>query len=396
MSVNAGETIRIPSPIDVHTHLREPGGTDKETIASGTRAALAGGYQAVFDMPNNPGGMQTYTEERLEQKYAIGKATAKTHIGFYAGVDLADPNLDEIPKMIGMAAGLKLYFGHTTGTTEEFVLEHATETIDTWIKHGILHSLNPSSPNALPPILLHAREEVGAEVARYIARKNWPVHWCHVSTATEANMAKQLRHTFGPKFTAGVTTHHLSMTSRDADLKYGWMGGRMMPPLGKEVDGDALIDAFNKEYLQILETDHAPHTTKDKMRAELENPEGHTEVDCTTCFGISGIEFVLPVMMSLVKRNIITLERLIDALHYQPAKMLGLDVTNNKTQTLLHIGPRVIEASERQSMSENNPYVGWLAWAQVGGVDFGQGLRSPYRAYPPHFKPQILRTGSAL
>jgi dihydroorotase len=229
MAFEAGETIRIPSPIDVHAHLREPGGTDKETVATGTYAALAGGYQAIFDMPNNPGGMQTWSEERLDEKYQIAEQSANINIGFYAGVDLASPNIDEIPRMIGKTAGLKLYFGHTTGTTEEYVLDHARDTIDEWVKHGILNALNPSSPSAYPPILLHAREGVGEEVARYIARKNYPVHWCHVSTASEANMAEDLRESFGKNFTAGVTPHHLTMTDRDADLKYGWVGGRMMP-----------------------------------------------------------------------------------------------------------------------------------------------------------------------
>lgn len=390
MSFEVGERIRIPSPIDVHTHLREPGGTDKETIASGTFAALAGGYQAVFDMPNNPGGMQTWSEDRLDQKHKTGEATANTHIGFYAGVDLGEPNVDEIPRMIGKSAGLKLYFGHTTGTTKEFVLDDARETIDEWVSQGVAMQNGNH-----PPILLHAREGVGEEVARYIARKNWPVHWCHVSTVTETAMAEDLRESFGGNFTAGVTPHHLTMTDRDAD-KYGWMGGRMMPPLGKEIDGDALLDAFANGRLQILETDHAPHTDADKMKAERENPEGHSEVDCTTCFGISGIEFVLPVMMSFVQRRKISMERLVDALHYQPAQMLGLDVSNNSTFTELKIGPRVIEEKDRVGKSVNNPYVGWLAWAQVEYVDFDGSKRYRSSAYPPEFQPRILNTGSIL
>ena len=151
MSLKPGQELKIPSPIDVHAHLREPGGTDKETIASGTYAALRGGYQAVFDMPNNPGGCQTWTRQRLDEKYQIGRQTAQTDIGFYAGIDLADPNLDQIPLMINRAAGLKLYFDHTTGNTEEFGLDQAREIIDQWLVHG-------RQQPAPPPILLHARE----------------------------------------------------------------------------------------------------------------------------------------------------------------------------------------------------------------------------------------------
>ncbi len=369
MAFQPGESITIPSPIDVHAHLREPGGTDKETIASGTYAALKGGYQAVFDMPNNPGGMQTWSEERLDEKYEIGAREAHTDIGFYAGVDLAAPAIDEIPKMIGKAAGLKLYFGHTTGTTEEFVLDHARETIDTWVSEG-----SKAEVEGYPPILLHAREGVGEEVARYIARANYPVHWCHVATETEANMAEDLRESFGGNFTAGVTPHHLTMTDRDADLKYGWYGARMMPPLGPEADSEALLDALQNGRIQIIETDHAPHTDADKQRAEEENPEGHDDVDCTTCFGISGIEFVLPVMMSLVQRNKLSMERLVDALHTQPAQMLGLE-NRGSAETTIDVGPYVIGENDRVGMSKNNPYVGWTAWGKVARVVVGGQVR---------------------
>ncbi len=396
MSFRPGDVVKIPSPIEVHAHLREPGGTHKETIASGTSAALAGGYQAVFDMPNNPSGMQTWTEDRLDHKYEAGINTANTHIGFYAGVDLDNPNIDEIPKMIGKAAGLKLYFGHTTGTNKEFVLDHARETIDAWIASGRTLSKTNSIKNPRPPILLHAKEGVGEEVAEYVATQGWPVHWCHVSTESEVEMVKNLNKSFYENFTAGVTPHHLTMTNRDADLKYGWVGGRLMPPLGKEVDGDALLNGFNKAHLQILESDHAPHTLEEKLNAERENPEGHDGVDCTTCFGISGIEFVLPVMMSLVQRRKIEMDRLVDSLYYKPAKMLGLYILNNRTETVLEIRPRVIHESERAGMSSNNPYVGWLAWAKVQYVDFGGVARNRNMAYPPDFTPKILKPGSQI
>ena len=308
MSLEVGQELKIPSLIDVHAHLREPGGTDKETIASGTHAVLRGGYQAVFDMPNNPGNCQTWSRQRLDEKYQIGRQTAQTNIGFYAGVDLANPNLDQIPLMIDRAAGLKLYFGHTTGNNQEFGLDQAREVIDRWLVCGRQQPI-PS------PILIHAREGVGAEVADYIAGRGYPIHWCHVSTTTEVSACHRLRQTYGQLFTAGVTPHHLTMTARDADLKYGWPGGRMMPPLGNEVDSQALLDALDKEQIQIIETDHAPHTTKDKLAAERNNPTGDDSPGCNTCFGVSGIEFVLPVMISLVQRHQIRIDRLLDALY---------------------------------------------------------------------------------
>lgn len=360
MRFAAGEQIEIPSPIDVHTHLREPGGEHKETIASGTLAALYGGYQAVFDMPNNP-GVPTWSTVRLLEKEDIAVTTSNTDIGFYAGVDLENPDIDQLRHLACRAAGLKLYMGHTTGNTKEHDLDVARPAIDTWIEAARL-------VGRVTPILLHAREEVGLETATYIAEKHFPVHWCHVSTASEVDHVGTLNKRYTPYFTAGVTPHHLLMTSRDT-TKYGWNGGRMMPPLGDHVDADKLLWAFNREDLHILETDHAPHTKEEKLKAEGENPNGDDDPDCTTCFGISGIEHVLPVMTSLVQRDDIEMERLVDSLYYQPARMLRLQTDPSRSVTTIEVNPRVIAENDRRSKSSNNPYVGWTAWGKVLGVE---------------------------
>lgn len=359
MSYPIGHTVEIPSPIDVHMHLREPGGEDMETIATGTYAALMGGYQAVFDMPNNPNGHQTWSMDRLQEKYLLGSRTSETHIGFYAGVDLSNPALVELTRMVSKAAGLKIYMGETTGNTTVYDLDTARASIDTWIDYASLKG------GAKPPILLHARNEIGAETADYIARRNFPVHWCHIASAIEIDYVDQLNRIHPELFTAGVTPHHLLMTSRDADFKYGWHGGRMQPPLADQPDADKLLNAYNKGILKILETDHAPHTETAKMDAEAQNPRGETAADCTTCYGISGVEFVLPVMASLVQRDIITLERLVDSLHTQPARMLQLDVANNTKKTKLIFEPRVLRAEDWHSKSGNHPYLGWTVWARV-------------------------------
>lgn len=390
MAFSVGETITIPSPIDVHAHLREPGGETKETIESGTYAALMGGYQAVFDMPNNPNGMQTWSEERIDQKVNIAHRDAHTNIGFYAGVNLEEPGLEEFPGMVTKAAGLKIYMGHTTGNVKEHDLEVARPSIDAWIKAS-----RDSGENVNPPILLHAREGVGEETAEYIASQGYPAHWCHLSTSTEARSASQLASRYPEFFTAGVTPHHLTMTDRDADFKYGWNGARMMPPLGKEVDGDALLSAFNRGQIQILETDHAPHTAEDKQRAEEENPEGHDGVDCTTCFGVSGIEFVLPVMMSLVQRNKLSMDRLVEGLYNEPARMLGM-IAIGRASTEIVIRPYEIGSDDRQGMSRNNPYVGWTAWGRVSKVTIEGNVKHDKGRFVQKGGNRILRAGAEV
>lgn len=388
MSIEAGSTITIPSPIDVHAHLREPGGEDKETIYTGTTAALHGGYQAVFDMPNNP-GRPTVTEERVQEKEEIAANSANTNIGFYAGVNLLDPDLDALRRMHGRVAGIKFYMGHTTGNTTEVDLEVARPVIDFWSELNV-------KEGATSPILLHAREEVGAESAEYIAKeKAQKVHWCHLSTADEAIYLANLRKDYPELVFGGVTPHHLTMTSRDADFKYGWNGARMMPPLAEEADAEALLRFYNRGDINILETDHAPHTEDDKIRAETQNPQGHDGVEDATCFGVSGIEFVLPVMMSLVARRKIELERLIDSLHAQPAKLLGLIATEGYSETTLSINPYVLEEEHIKGSSLNTPYVNWTAWAKVIEVVVGNRTRMKNgRIYRSNFKPAVLKERS--
>lgn len=360
MSFEPGGVLVIPSPIDVHAHLRQPGGEDMETISSGTRAARLGGYQAVFDMPNNPGGNETWTLARLEQKFRYSRRTSETDIGFYAGVNLIDPALGEFQGMVAKAAGLKLYMGHTTGNTKEFGLDEAREPIDEWIYQA-------RELGITPPVLLHAREGIGAETAEYILRQGYPVHWCHIATESEVEYAARLTKLSPEFYTGGVTPHHLTMTSRDADFQLGW-NARMQPPLGKEVDADALVAAYNRRDIQILETDHAPHPDAKKLTAESDNPKGLTEVGNTTCFGVSGIEFVLPVMTALAMRGIITMDTLVDSLYYQPAKMLGLRIGKTATATTtLAIDPYVITPEHIRGKSHNTPYIGSMAWAKVIG-----------------------------
>jgi dihydroorotase len=393
VSLRIGEIVKVPSPVDVHVHLREPGGEDQETIKSGSLAALAGGYQAVFDMPNNPNGQETWSEAKLDQKIEIGQASAQTNIGFYAGADLQNPGLEEFPGMVGKAAGLKLYMGQTTGNTHEHDLATARPVIDQWIRQA--RSLGVEAP-----ILLHARSGVGAETAEYVARQGYPVHWCHLSTESEALASARLTTRYPTLFTSGVTLHALTMTRRNADFQQGWNGARMQPPLGEEADAEMLLSAYNNKTIQILETDHAPHTRAAKLSAEVANPRGQTEVGCTTCYGVSGIEFVLPIMTSLVQRQLTTMDRVMDSLYDQPIKMLRLKKvasTALANTTELLIKPHTIAESDIYGQSRNTPYVGWTAWAKVVSVRrAGTEVFDGKRAFSPPGGAKILRANSEL
>ncbi|GEM_PF-665570 len=373
IGMKRGETITIKSPVDVHAHLREPGTNKSETIASGTRAARAGGYQAVFDMPNNPGA-PTHSASRVVEKLSIASRTGNLDIGFYAGIDLANPATDQIPRMIGRTVGLKLYMGKTTGNNQPYTLDDAREAIDVWINQADQRGFQA-------PILLHAEGDIGAETADYIARQDHQAHWCHVSTTEEAHHAHILKQKYPERFTAEVTPHHLTMTDINAE-QLGWPGGRMMPSLKTEIDRDALQWAFTHGDIDIIGTDHAPHAMENKLAVENENPHGHTEDGCATCFGVSGIEFAVPILarqallgnFSKDKSVDESFERLEDALYTQPLRMLGIQQGNMPARTVLELGAYRIEKEQIVGSSENTPYINMIAGAKVLEVT---GLRHP-------------------
>lgn len=387
MKLHVGDRIPVRSSLDVHVHLREPGGEDQETIASGTWAAFAGGYQFVADMPNNPNGMETHTEERLDQKRQMGQATANTKIGFYAGVNFDNPDHDELARMVMKSLGIKFYMGETTGNKKDRDLDTVRPTADYWIEQN-------RKAGKKSPILLHAIGEIGADTAEYIARCDYPVHWCHISTKKEAEMAAKLTTLYPGLFTSEVSPHALTMTERNGDQQ-GWNGARMQPVLGQEHDAQALMYYFNHGLIQILATDHAPHTHAAKMKAEAENPEGITGTDCTTCYGVSGIEFVWPIMATQIMHGHTSFERVEDALYTQPARMLGLDTSNDQSVTTLEIGPWVIGDKDVKGKSRNTPYVGWTAWAKVVSTEISsRNKKDAEYKYPGNAK--VLETGALL
>lgn len=362
MAYSRGEKIEIASPVDVHSHFREPGGEEKETIATGTTAALFGGYVLTSDMPNNV-GHETWTEERVIEKQTIAARTAMTDFAVIAGHDFLNPRISEYSGMIPLSIATKGYFGHTTGNTRSVTIDDP----DVWTAYSVWTN-EAREAGYDTPHMLHAENEVGYFAAKRIMKElGAKVHWCHVSSGHEINYVEKLKKEFPDRFTSGVTPHHMLMTARDADMQRGW-NGRMIPTLKPEVDADKVLNAVATGIVDIIETDHAPHITERKLEVEALNPEGHTDVGCETCFGVSGIEFALPMLTRLVQNGKMSLERLEDALHTQPLRMLGLEGRYKNAKTTLHFEPWQITEKDLKGRSSNTPYLGNIASSRVVAV----------------------------
>lgn len=282
-----GKTITLPGLIDPHVHLRDPGQTHKEDFLSGTSAALAGGFTTVLDMPNNAEPITTL--ERLEAKLASARAQVVSDIGFYFGT-LGD-NFDEFPKVVDKVKGLKIYLNVTTGN---FIIDKA-KLLD-------IYKAWPTDK----PILLHAEEDVSELVANTLRAVPKATHICHISSQSELEFVIRAKDS-GLPITCGVTPHHLFLSNEDAD-KLGAFG-YMKPYLKPKKDQDFLWQNF--DYIDVVESDHAPHTLAEK---QSDNPP----------FGVPGLETTLPLMLTAEAEDRLTRAQLIDRLHTNAARIFGI------------------------------------------------------------------------
>lgn len=279
--------ITFPGLIDIHVHLRTPGQENKEDFSTGTAAALAGGFTTVLDMPNNKEPITNY--ERLEQKIKLAEQNINCDLGFYFG-SLGD-NLEEFSKVKGQVFGLKLYLNPTTGN---FLIdeEKLIKIYQAW--------------NGKQPILLHCEGETMPMVLKVIRETKKPTHICHVSSKEELSAIIAAKNE-GLPITCGVTPHHLFLTQEDTNRLGAF--GLMKPFLKTQTDVDFLWT--NLKYIDVIESDHAPHTIEEK---KSETPP----------FGVPGLETTLPLFLTAAKLNKLSIEDIIRLCHTNPAKIFHI------------------------------------------------------------------------
>lgn len=283
---------RYPGFIDVHVHLRDPGATHKEDFMTGSRAAIKGGFTYILDMPNNP--LPTITPERLAEKISLVKQKSVCDIGFHYGTNghntdsfkfiWNDPNI----------FGLKLYCNHTTG---EMLIDDPV-LIDAVFKKW----------ESDKPILVHA-EGPQLKMAMAMAKKhNRRLHVCHISQASEVEVVRRAKKS-GQAVTAGVCPHHLFLTGADRDKLKGY--AMMKPPLGLIRDQEELWSGLNDGTIDLVETDHAPHTREEKEKD-------------TPAFGVPGLETAVGLLGKGVLEKRISLGLIKTILYDNPKKIFNI------------------------------------------------------------------------
>uniref|UniRef100_A0A7E5A1Q8 Carbamoyl phosphate synthase arginine-specific large chain n=1 Tax=Panagrellus redivivus TaxID=6233 RepID=A0A7E5A1Q8_PANRE len=283
-AVSSQQLKRLPGLIDIHVHMREPGGEHKETWTTGSRAAVAGGVTVILAMPNtNPPLVDEAAFDLVESK------AAAQSIADYALFIGATPNNVSVAKgLANKVAGMKMYLNETFATLQ------LPNTAD-WLAHFQSFPRNR-------PIVCHAEKQTLAAVLAIAQLADRHVHICHISTAEEIGLIRQAKDK-GWKVTCEVCPHHLIFA--DADLEAGWKEVR--PRLASKKDAEALWD--NLDYIDCFATDHAPHTPEEKQKGTP---------------GYPGIEYMLPLLLTKVKEKKLSMKQLIDRLYNNPRRIFNL------------------------------------------------------------------------
>lgn len=279
---------RLPGLVDVHTHMREPGAEHKETFASGTAAALAGGITTILAMPNTSPPITDVTT--FDQAEARAQAGARCDYGLFLGATDGNPDLPT--NLQGRAAGLKVYVNETFGPLRVESLPVVLAHLQRWRGPG--------------PVAVHAEGLMVPALVALAALTGTRVHFCHISRAAEIAVIRAAKERDYP-VTCEVTPHHLWLTGADRP-RLGSLG-LMRPPLATAADRDALW--ANLDVVDCIATDHAPHTLAEKQ-GEKPPP------------GVPGLETMLPLLLTAVQEGRLTLERLVELTSTRPRAIFRL------------------------------------------------------------------------
>ena len=308
--------------IDVHVHFREPGFIHKEGWNSGSRAAVAGGITSVFDMPNTR--PQTTTLKALSQKIKLAKKKSYCNFGIHFGA--TGENIAEIKKAKGIRS-IKIYFGSSTGNMllndEEKLLEimeiakkkdfvvcvHAE---DDAIISG--NSIKYSKGNSGVHDKIRSAEAEAAAIVKLLGmrkKSKCRMHFCHISGRKGllliAKAKKKSR-----AITAEATPHHLFLNNKDV----GRLGnfGKVNPSIKSEKDRKALWKGIFNGAIDVIATDHAPHTIAEKKRPYRDAPSG-----------LPGIETMLPLLLDAMHKGKVSINEIQTLCSENPAKIFGLE-----------------------------------------------------------------------
>ena len=323
----------LPGLIDVHTHLRVPGGEHKEDFATGTAAALAGGVTMVLAMPNTSPPLSTTAV--LETTRAKAQASSYCDVGLFAGA--SPPVIDQLPSLAPYTAALKIYLNDTFGDLRVDDVPVLQACFATWPREKL--------------IAMHAEQQSVAVGIGLSAAYDRPVHFCHISRREEIELIATAK-ARGLRVTCEVTPHHLFLSQ--ADLPRLGPLGDMRPVLGTADDVAALWEHL-PETVDCIATDHAPHTITEKL--SVQPPPG-----------VPGLETSLALMLTAVAEGRLSLELVLRLMHDNPRRIFGLPEQPDTHIEVDMDTPFVVHNEKMHSRCGWTPFAGQELVGQVQTV----------------------------
>ena len=359
--MNHSSIVRLPAFVDMHVHLREPGYSYKETILSGTRAALQAGYSDLFTMPNlNP---VPDSLPHLKEQLDIIRRDAVVRVHPYASITVGQKGKGELVDFEQLAPYVSGFSDDGRGVQDEGLMREAMVRckqadsiivahceVDSLLNGGYIHDGVYAHEHRHRGIPSESEwREIERDI-RLVEETGCRFHVCHISTRESVELVRQAKRQRLP-VTCETAPHYLLL--RDEDLREDgrW---KMNPPLRSRSDREALIEGVQDGTVDVIATDHAPHSSEEKSRG-LEK----------SAFGIVGIETAFPLLYTyLVKKDIITLDRLIEMMALRPREIMRLG--EPKEFITVDLTARyIIDPLQFISKGKATPFEGWEVYGKV-------------------------------
>ncbi len=356
---NSPEYAVIPGFCDVHVHFREPGFSYKETIFSGSLAAAHGGYTAVCTMPNlDP---VPDSKQHLRQQLDLIRQDGMINIYPYGSITAGQKG-EQLSDMKGLAPQVIAFTDDGKGVQQESLMRQAMLNAqnlkklivahcedNSLLNGGYIHDGDYARQNSHRGISSESEWKQLQRDIELVRQTGCAYHVCHVSTKESVELIRKAKKE-GLNITCETAPHYLIL-----DDSFLLEEGRykMNPPLRDSTDRQALIQGIQDGTIDMIATDHAPHSEEEKSKG-LDG----------SAFGIVGLETAFPLLYTyLVKENIITLERLLELMVYAPRKRfhipMGCDFSIWDMRQSY-----IIEPENFQSQGRSTPFAGWRVWGK--------------------------------
>lgn len=358
---NAEGKLVLPAFVDLHCHLREPGQEHKENLNSGSLAGVAGGFCALFTMPNTSPPL----DRKSQITYIVAKSSTLPLYIYPVGALTLGMKGEELSPIGELAeAGVRALSDDGMPIQNSGLLRNALlyakmfnlivmlHPEDTSLSRGGVANEGFTATRLGLRGIPSSAEEMGVARAIILALETGcPVHLCHISTKNALELVRWGK-AKGAPITCEVTPHHLVLT--DEALENYNTRAKCNPPLRSEEDRKALIEGLVDGTIDCIATDHAPHS-KDEWDVEFD----------LAPFGIAGLETAFPLLYTkLVEEGTISLQLLVEKMSIAPAKIIGLElgslrIGSEANLTVVDTRPEKVDVEKFHSQGKNNPFDGW-------------------------------------